>query len=133
MPMPAMSSSPPKDSAPETRRRRKFTAAEKLRIVEAAAACAEGLGFGTVSALLRREGIYSSQLAEWRGALRRKGTEGLDEQKPGRKPSEDARVAELERQLSRLRSKLDIAEKVIALQKKASEMLGIALESESSD
>ena len=40
--------------------RRKFTAAYKLEMVEAADRCSE---LGQIGALLRREGLYSSQLS----------------------------------------------------------------------
>jgi transposase len=46
----------------ERPKRRRFSIAEKRRIVTAADACAPG----TLGALLRREGIYSSLLARWR-------------------------------------------------------------------
>ncbi|MGH7836261.1 MAG: hypothetical protein ACREQC_00395 [Candidatus Binataceae bacterium] len=46
---------------PERPKRRRFSREEKLRILEAAGACEPG----TVGALLRREGIYSSLLAAW--------------------------------------------------------------------
>jgi len=41
--------------------RRRFSRADKLRILEAADACTEP---GEMGALLRREGIYSSYLSE---------------------------------------------------------------------
>ncbi len=44
-------------------RRRRFTAAEKLRIVQEADACTKP---GELGALLRREGLYSSYLSAWR-------------------------------------------------------------------
>jgi len=47
---------------PDRPKRRRFSIAEKQRIVTAADACAPG----TLGALLRREGIYSSLLAGWR-------------------------------------------------------------------
>ena len=49
-------------------RRRRFTAAYKLKIVTAADACTQP---GDLAALLRREGLYSSHLAAWRAARRR--------------------------------------------------------------
>mgnify|MGYP002065136290 CR=1 FL=1 len=45
--------------------RRRFTAEEKLRILEEADACTEP---GEIGALVRREGIYSSYLSRWRRA-----------------------------------------------------------------
>jgi len=110
--------------------RRRFTAAEKLRIVRAAAACTQR---GEVEALLRREGIYSSHLAAWRKQLDLRGTDGLTPRKPGRKAKLDARdrrIVELEKRNTVLERKLHIAEKLIELQKKASALLGVALPDE---
>ena len=115
------------ESVPKPGKRRRFTAAEKLRIVRTAAACTER---GAVHALLRREGIYSSHLAAWRKVLALAGSDGLVARKPGRKPQHDAkdrRIAELEKLAARLEAKLSLAAKLIALQKKASEILGIEL------
>ena len=113
------------ESTPTPGKRRRFTAAEKLRIVRAAAACTER---GGVEALLRREGIYSSHLAAWRKQLALRGTQGLVAQKPGRKPQlegKDRRIAELEKHAAQLQAKLELAGKLIALQKKAAVILGI--------
>jgi transposase len=110
------------------RKRRTFSAAEKLRIVREAAACSHQRG--AVEALLRREGIYSSLLSAWRTQLALHGSEALAGQKPGRKPKLDAkdrRIAELEKRAARLEAKLSLAEKLIDLQKKVSAILGINL------
>jgi transposase-like protein len=57
---------PPQDvGMPEKPTRRRFTAAYKRKILAAAAACTTP---GSVGALLRREGLYSSHLAAWRAA-----------------------------------------------------------------
>ena len=80
--------------------------------------------------LLRKEGIYSSHLTAWRQQLGARGAEGLASQKPGRKPKLD----ETDRQLlaatkenAVLKRKLLVANAVIELQKKAHEVLGLAL------
>jgi transposase-like protein len=112
---------------PKRRKRRSYSAAEKLRIVRQAAACTER---GDVETLLRREGIYSSHLTAWRKQLALHGTEALAGRKPGRKPKQDAkdrRIAELEQRAARLEAKLSLAEKLIDLQKKVSAILGINL------
>jgi transposase-like protein len=110
----------------ERPRRRRFTAAYKLRIVQEADAAAE---FRQVGALLRREGLYSSQLAGWRrsrdvGALSALG------QPRGRKPADPAQAdrARLQRENAQLTRRLAIAEEIIAVQKKVSALLGIALD-----
>ncbi|WP_437648805.1 transposase [Sorangium sp. So ce362] len=112
---------------PKPGKRRKFSAAEELRIVREAAACAQR---GDIEALLRREGIYSSLLAAWRKQLALHGSEALAERKPGRKPKQDAkgrRIAELEKRSARLEEKLAFADKLIDLQKKVSAILGVNL------
>jgi transposase-like protein len=111
-------------------KRRTFTAAEKLRIVREAAACTE---WGAIEALLRREGIYSSLLAGWRKQLELHGSEALAGRKRGPKPKLDAkdrRIEELEKRARKLEARLSLAEKLLALQKKASEILGIDLGNE---
>jgi len=112
---------------PKPGKRRSFSAAEKLRIVREAAACTKR---GELEAMVRRECIYSSQLAAWRKQLALHGSEALVGRKPGRKPTLDAkdrRIAELEKHAARLEAKLSLAEKLIDLQKKVSAILGINL------
>lgn len=107
-----------------------FSAAEKLRIVKAADACLAGGERGALEAMLRREGIYSSMLSSWRAQLGTQGTAGLEPRKAGRKPKLDAkdrRNAELVKRNAVLERKLHIADAIIQLQKKAHEILGIAL------
>jgi transposase-like protein len=108
--------------------RRRFSAEYKARILREVEACAAGSG--GVGALLRREGLYSSHLAEWRRLRAQGAREALSAKKRGRKPIRDARdreLARLEHENRRLRRKLGQAEAVIELQKKLSEILGIPL------
>jgi transposase len=112
------------------RLRRVFSAADKLRIVKKADACIASGERGAVEAMLREEGLYSSALSSWRGQLGRQGAAGLEPRKVGRKPKLDAKDrlnAQLLKRTAVLERKLHIAEAVIALQKKAHEILGIAL------
>jgi transposase-like protein len=112
------------------RSRRKFSAAEKLRIVRKADACLANGPRGALEGMLREEGIYRSTLAAWRTQLGAKGKAGLEPQKVGRKPKLDARDrhnAELIKRNAVLERKLYIADAIIALQKKAHEILGIVL------
>jgi transposase len=109
------------------RTRRSFTAAEKLRIVQAADACTER---GQLEALLRREALYSSHLTKWRKALALGGQDGLRSAKPGRKrvhTAEAVRITALEAKNARLEKQLALAQELLALQKKVSHILGIAL------
>lgn len=107
-----------------------FTAAEKLRIVKKADACAASGERGAIEAMLREEGLYSSTLSMWRAQFGAQGTGGLEPRQAGRKPKLDAkdrRNAELVKRNAVLERKLHIAEAIISLQKKAHELLGIAL------
>ena len=111
-----------------TRTRRRFTAAFKLQILEAAAQCTKP---GELGALLRREGLYSSHLVAWRaavksgtlvvGAPRRRGP------KPTPPDPSSKRIALLERQLGRATARAERLELIVELQKKVSELLGLAL------
>ena len=112
------------------RTRRTFSAADKLRIVRKADACIASGERGSLEAMLRQEGLYSSALSSWRGQLGARGATGLEPRQAGRKPKLDAkdrRNAELVKRNVGLERKLHIAEAIIALQKKAHEILGIAL------
>ena len=114
-------------------RRRQFSAAYKARILREAEACR---ATGQIGALLRREGLYSSHLVEWRRLRARGALEALAAKKRGRKPARDARDRELSRLVrenARLRRKLAQAETVIEVQKKLSTILGISLESDGRD
>jgi len=112
------------------RTRRKFSAAEKLRVIKRADACRASGKRGAVEAMLREEGIYSSHLYAWRAQLGASGAAGLEQRKPGRKPALDAnakRCAELEKRNAQLARKLHVATVLIELQKKVHAVLGIAL------
>jgi transposase-like protein len=117
----------------DRRQRRKFTAAQKARILAEADACERG----QLSTLLRREGIYSSQLGSWRAQQQQHGLEGLANSKAGPKVTVDAKdraIEKLERRNERLEKELRIAKALIDLQKKAHAIMGIALpESEDGD
>jgi transposase len=99
--------------------RRFFTAAEKLRIVEAA----DQLGHGELGAMLRREGLYSSLLRDWRRARAGGQLSGEAPLKRGPKPNPQA--AELKRQqqeIARLQKRLAQAEAILDAQKKLAEL-----------
>jgi transposase len=110
----------------DRRLRRRFSAEDKRRILTEVDTCSER---GQLAALLRRERLYSSQLATWRAQLEHEGQSGLEAKKPGRRPLKDARdrrIEELERAKIKLERKLLIAEKLIELQKNAQELLAVA-------
>ena len=109
-------------------RRRTFTKEYKLRILERADRCA---GSGEVGRLLRGEGLYSSHLTAWRKQRRAGTLKALGRKrgpKTSQKTAEQREVDKLRRENARLRRKLDHAEKIIGVQKKLSEVLGIQLE-----
>jgi len=101
--------------------RRRFGAGYKLRILREVEACSQP---GEVGALLRREGLYSSLLSDWRKQRDAGMLEGLEPKKRGRKPSPEAREnARLTREIARLRRELDQAQTIIAVQKKLGDLL----------
>ena len=111
----------------DRRQRRNFTTEYKERILREADACSER---GAIGAILRREGLYSSQLADWRAHREQEGRPGLEPKQPGRKPnkdSKDRRIEELEKRNAKLEKELRISKALIDLQVKAHEILGIAL------
>ncbi len=112
------------------KKRRQFSAAEKLRLVQAADAALASGERGALEALLRKEGIYSSHLSTWRKQVGAHGAAGLEARKPGRKPKLDAKDRQLlaaQKEVAALKRKLEVANALIALQKKAHEILGLAL------
>ena len=115
-------------------RRRRFSAAYKLRVVGEADACTKP---GEIGALLRREGLYSSHLVEWRRARDQGQLEGLAPKRRGPKPDPDRplmrRNAQLEREVVRLRKKLEVAETIIEVQGNVSRLLGLTMPENGSD
>jgi len=117
---------PEVDSRPK---RRRFSAAYKARVVEEAEGWTES---GAIGALLRREGLYSSQLSKWREQYRSGALDALRDDKRGRKrtknPLEDE-VNRLRKETARLSGRLERAEAIIEIQKKVAAMLGNPLNS----
>jgi transposase len=104
-------------------KRRRFSAAYKLRILREYEACHEP---GQKGALLRREGLYSSNLVTWRRQREQGGLSGLASKKRGRKADPQvAEIARLERENERLRTRLHQAELIIEVQKKVSQILAL--------
>jgi transposase len=105
--------------------RRSFTAEYKRRILKEADACSTP---GAVGALLRREGLYSSHLVEWRRARARGELAALTPKKRGRKPTpvdpRDRKLAEFERQLAHMTGRAERAEALVEAQKNLAALLG---------
>ena len=95
--------------------RRRFTAEYKLRILQEADRCAPG----ELGALLRREGLYSSNLSQWRRQRQAGQLAGLKPKKRGRKVDAQAQeLARLEHAKARWQAQLERAELIIEGQKK---------------
>ncbi len=95
--------------------RRRFSTAEKLRILAAAEAC---MASGEISALLRREGLYSSHLANWRQQQKGGQLNGSPKKRgpvARIKVPRDAKITMLERKLRRAELLCDVQKKVAAL------------------
>lgn len=123
----------PDPEVPERAHRRRFTAEYKAGIVREADRCREP---GEIGALLRREGLYSSQLVQWRKQSREGAYRALRDDHRGRKRKRSPLEEENERlrnQVARLERRLDQAETIIEFQKKISEMLGIPLNGPEND
>ncbi len=110
-------------------KRRRFTAEYRLRILEEAD---RSTGTGEVGQLLRREGLYSSHLANWRKARDEGALHGLRSKKRGAKPKAsnplEPKVRELEAKIARLENDLHKAHTILDVQEKVAGLLGFSLE-----
>jgi len=110
-------------------KRRRFTAEYRLRILEEVERCT---GAGEVGQLLRREGLYSSHLANWRKARREGALRGLRSKKRGAKPKAinplEPKVRALEAKVARLEKDLHTAHTILDVQEKVAGLLGFSLE-----
>lgn len=108
--------------------RRRFSAEYRLRILEEADQCANA---GDIGKLLRREGLYSSHLANWRKARREGALQGLAPKRRGVKPEkrnpQDARVKALKAKVARLEKELEKAHTILDVQGKVAGLLGFNL------
>jgi transposase len=117
--------SQPNPQVVESPVRRRYTQDYRRDILQQIAACTKD---GQVGQILRREGLYSSLVSSWRT----KEKLGQREGKPTTKtvvnpPAQDASMPQLRRENARLRARLQQAELILEIQKKASEILGISL------
>ena len=115
-------SRPDPEVVPKAHRRR-FTSSYKLKILEEV-----DNDHSQVGAILRREGLYSSHLSEWRKQRRQGALDALDK-KRGRKgkSSEQTEIERLARDNARLQRELEKARVLIDAQKKLAEILGVQL------
>ena len=105
--------------------RRRFTVEYKRKIVREADACKTA---GAIGALLRREGLYSAHLTTWRAARERGELAWPTSKKRGPATqvvdARDKRIAELERETTRWRTRAERAEALIEVQKNIAALLG---------
>lgn len=109
--------------------RRNFSAKYKLRILDE---LDRAVGTpGAIGAILRREGVYSSSITEWRRHRAAGASEGLNNAKRGPKavaPNPlSADHARLQRDYKRLQQRLERAEAVIEIQKKVALLIGFPI------
>ncbi|NWO04101.1 transposase [Idiomarina sp. 28-8] len=120
MPKPVSTISPEITPSPEheKRTRRTFSVEYKLDILKKADACQHG----ELGQLLRREKLYSNQLAQWRREFTEQGVAGLSKSQPGPQSSqtpEQKRIEKLEKENQRLQEQLQLKDSCLELQKKA--------------
>lgn len=114
----------PEVREPGKQARRAYTADYKMRVLKEAELCRGQAG--AVVAVLRREGLYSSLLSEWR-KQRDRGVLSAFSQQRGRKPRQTAEEIEnegLRKQNAKLEERLRQAHLIIEAQKKIAEILG---------
>ncbi|NLI81397.1 MAG: transposase [Deltaproteobacteria bacterium] len=121
----------PDPEVPEKASRRKFSAEYKLRILRLADSCTNP---GSLGRLLRREGLYSSNLTTRRRQREMGVLKGLEPAKRGRKTIErnplQPEIDKLRKENERLQKRLKRAELIIEVQKKVSQILGVDLPEE---
>jgi len=120
MPKPVSTISPEITPSPEheKRTRRAFSVEYKLDILKKADACQHG----ELGQLLRREKLYSNQLAQWRREFSSQGVAGLSKSQPGPQSSqtpEQKRIEKLEKENQRLQEQLQLKDSCLELQKQA--------------
>jgi transposase-like protein len=120
----------PDPEVPERPVRRRFSAQYKLDIL----AQIDAAEPGGIGAILRREGLYSSHLVDWRRARDRGALEALARPQGRPRPNPLTKENErLQRENTRLSGRLTTAERIIEIQSKVSALLGIPLAQPSED
>jgi len=117
----------PNPEVPEKARRRSHTAEYKRLILKEAEVCKEQ---GQVGALLRREGLYYSNLTDWRRQAERGTLDGLSSKKRGPKARKAdpsiRRIVEQDKEIQKLQARLRKAELIIDAQKKIAEIFQLS-------
>src|SRR6266540_671538 len=120
----------PDPEVPERARRRTFTAKYKLEILAAYDAGEPG----EKGAILRREGLYSSHIVEWRRAREAGALAGLARPRGRKRPDpRDAQIARLQKEKTRLEQELARARFVVDVQAKLQALLETLSKSEDTE
>ena len=107
---------PTEAEIPQVGRKRRYTTAYKLKVLEEAERC----GRGELGALLRREGLYHSTIIKWRSWRAKMDEQGLGPKSKGQSQRElRNQLKRLERENRRLTLKLKRTQGLVELQKKA--------------
>ena len=118
----------PTEVSSKPKRRRTFTAEFKRRILEEAASCDRP---GQLGALLRREGLYSSHLQQWRRERDAGALSALEPKKRGPKAQATSAASDklraMEREVARLKAENAKLQLICEVQKKVSQLLGVTL------
>jgi transposase len=121
-----LASAAPNPEVVAVAKRRRFSGADKQRLLEAVDRCRTPEERG---ALMRREGLYASLLVRWRKEQRDAEREALEPQRRGPKPdatlAERRQVEKLTREITRLQGELERAHTIIDVQKKLCTLLGL--------
>ncbi len=129
-PVPPLLPVPPVDPAPRSSRRR-FAAEYKLALLDEYDAATDP---GAKGASLRREGLYSSHLVEWRRAREAGALAGLaGRPRPVRRTAEQVELAALRRRNERLERDLAKNRAALSIMGKAHELLELLSESSDAD
>ena len=108
----------------EKRTRRVHSPEYKLKILQEAEACKRG----ELGPLLRREGLYSNQLKQWREDFAVNGIDGLTKSAPGpaaKNTPEQREIDKLKKENARLAKELEISQECLGLQKKALNLIDL--------
>jgi transposase-like protein len=123
---PKLVPAPPAADSADLPKRRRHSTAYKAQIL---AECDAATEPGQIGAILRREGLYSSQLTDWRKRRSEGGSDGLLPKRTGRPPNnptlvaKDREIERLRRELAATQEKLRRAHIIVEAQKKLAEAL----------
>ena len=106
---------PEVQARPGKPQRRKFSLSYKRGVVAEAEKCTEA---GAVGALLRREGLFSSQLSQWRKQAEAGELTGSTHPRGRKTRQEKGELTRLHQENERLRTQLEQAELIMRAQKK---------------